>query len=99
MIKMIQTETYRKWEEKLRDGRARKIITARLFRLADGLSGNISPVGDGISELKIHYGPGDRVYFQQRGNVLIILLCGGDKSTKDEDIQRAKDIAKELEVD
>ncbi|MDO9509244.1 MAG: type II toxin-antitoxin system RelE/ParE family toxin [Thermovirgaceae bacterium] len=98
MIRMIQTETYKKWEEKLRDRGARKIITARLFRLADGLSGDVSPVGDGISELRIHYGPGYRIYFQQKENVLIILLCGGDKSTQNEDIQRAKDIVKELEA-
>lgn len=98
MIRMIQTETYKKWEEKLRDRTARKIITARLFRLADGLSGDVSPVGDGISELRIHYGPGYRIYFQQKENVLIILLCGGAKSTQNEDIKRAKDILKELEA-
>jgi len=59
----------------------------------------VSPVGEGISELRIHYGPGYRIYFQQRENVLVILLCGGDKSTQNEDIKRAKDILKELEAD
>jgi putative addiction module killer protein len=63
-----------------------------LDRLAYGHIGDAQPVGDGISELRIHYGPGYRVYFQQRGNTLIILLCGGDKSTQARDIKAAKNI-------
>ena len=65
----------------------------RLQRLANGNAGDVAPVGEGISELRIHYGPGYRIYFQQRGDILILLLCGGDKSTQDRDIKTAKQIA------
>ena len=78
-MELKQTETFRIWESKLRDRRARTIIAARLFRLAEGLAGDFTPVGEGVSELRIHYGPGYRIYFQQRGNTFIVLLCGGDK--------------------
>ena len=96
MIEIKQTETYRKWEHKLKDHKARAIIAARLFRLANGLLGDVSPVGQGISELRIHYGPGYRIYFQQRNNEIIILLCGGDKSTQKKDIETAKKLVLEL---
>lgn len=96
MIELKQTETYRKWEQKLKDRRAKAIIAARLFRLSNGLLGDVSSVGQGVSELRIHYGPGYRVYFQQRGTEIIILLCGGDKSTQQQDIEAAKKLAKEL---
>lgn len=95
MIELKQTETYEKWDARLRDKRARTIIAARLMRLAEGLSGDVEPVGEGVSELRIHYGPGYRVYFQRRGNLLIVLLCGGDKSTQARDIAAAKKMAKE----
>lgn len=88
MIRLRQTETFRKWERKLRDQKARAAIAARLFRLVNGLAGDVSPVGEGISELRIHYGPGCRVYFQPRGEEIIVLLCGGDKSSQDRDIKR-----------
>ena len=88
-IKIKQTETYRKWEARLRDERARVLITARLTRLAYGLAGDVKPVGHGVSELRIHYGPGYRVYFRKQGNAIIILLCGGDKSTQAQDIKTA----------
>lgn len=65
------------------------------MRLAAGLPGDVERVGDGVSELRIHYGPGYRVYFQQRGNVLIVLLCGGDKGSQARDIAAAKTLAKE----
>ena len=65
------------------------LITARLTRLAYGLAGDVKPVGHGVSELRIHYGPGYRVYFRKRGNAIIILLCGGDKSTQAQDIKTA----------
>lgn len=81
------------WERKLKDGRAKAAIAARIFRLANGLPGDVSPVGQGVSELRIHYGPGYRVYFQQRGDELVILLCGGDKSTQSRDIEVAKQLA------
>lgn len=97
MIRLKQTETFRKWERKLKDQKARAMIAARLFRLANGLAGDVAPVGQGISELRIHYGPGYRIYFQQRGDEIIILLCGGDKSTQDRDIEKAKHLATEWE--
>ena len=88
-IEIKQTETYRKWEARLRDERVRVLITARLTRLAYGLAGDVKPVGHGVSELRIHYGPGYRVYFRKQGNAIIILLCGGDKSTQAQDIKTA----------
>lgn len=93
-----QTETFRKWEQKLKDQRAKALIAARLFRLANGLAGDVKPVGHGLSELRIHYGPGIRIYLRQRGNELIILLCGGDKSTQQQDIELAKQLDKEMKV-
>jgi putative addiction module killer protein len=99
MRKVFQTETYRKWEKKLKDRRAQKIITARLYRIANGLFGDTSPVGEGVSELRIHYGAGCRIYFKQEGDIIIILLCGGNKSTQEQDIQKAKEIAERVEVD
>ena len=95
MIEIEQTATFAKWETQLRDKRARTIIAARLMRLAEGLPGDVEPVGEGISELRIHYGPGYRVYFQRRGNLLVVLLCGGDKSTQARDIATAKKLATE----
>jgi putative addiction module killer protein len=91
MFRLKQTAEFRKWERKLKDDRVRAIIAARLLRLA----GDVSPVGSGISELRIHYGPGYRIYFQQRGQEIIILLCGGDKSTQARDIEQAKRLAQE----
>jgi putative addiction module killer protein len=95
MIELKQTAVFSKWESRLRDKRARTMIAARLTRLAHGLPGDVEPVGEGVSELRIHYGPGYRVYFQQRGNVLIVLLCGGDKGSQARDIANAKKLAKE----
>lgn len=91
-----QTDTFLKWERKLKDSLARAAIAARIYRLANGLPGDVSPVGEGVSELRIHYGPGYRVYFHQRGTELVILLCGGDKSTQSKDIQLARQLAKEV---
>ena len=95
MIELKQTETFRKWFAKLRDKRAEASIVARLNRLAFGLSGDAEPVGRGVSELRVHYGPGYRVYFQRRGNTIIILLCGGDKSSQERDIKTALRLAEE----
>ena len=97
MLAIKQTDTYRRWERKLRDSRAKALIAARIFRLANGLTGDVKPVGQGISELRIHHGPGCRVYFKQRGNELVILLCGGDKSTQQNDIDTAQRLAAEWE--
>jgi len=95
VLEIKQTSQFRKRERKLRDRRAKASIAARVFRLANGLAGDVAPVGSGISELRIHYDPGYRVYFMQRGNEIIILLCGGDKSTQHQDIETAKLLAKE----
>ncbi len=70
-------------------------IAARIFRLANGLAGDVTPIGQGVSELRIHYGPGYRIYFQQQGGEIIILLCGGDKASQNRDIETAKRLAKE----
>jgi putative addiction module killer protein len=96
MIEIKQTETYQKWEHRLKDHIAKAAIAARIFRLANGLPGDVSPVGQGISELRIHYGPGYRIYFKKNGNEIIILLCGGDKSTQSKDIETAKKLVKEI---
>lgn len=96
MAEVKQTETYRKWEHKLKDHKAKAAIAARVFRLANGLPGDVSSVGQGISELRIHYGPGYRIYFKQNRNEIVILLCGGDKSTQSKDIAIAKKLVKEL---
>ena len=95
MVELIKTRTFDKWIKRLRDRRASIRIAARLDRLAVGNPGDVEPVGGGISELRVHYGKGYRVYYIQRGSVVIVLLCGGDKSTQSKDIQRAKALAKE----
>ncbi len=93
MIEIKQTETFRKWEARLSDRRARAFIAARLFRLANGMPGDIEVVGDGVSELRIHYGPGYRIYFQRVGATIVVLLCGGDKGSQMRDIKLAKALA------
>jgi len=98
MLVIKQTDTYRKWERKLRDQRAKALIAARVFRLANGLPGDVKPVGHGISELRINHGPGYRIHFKQRGNEVIILLSGGDKSTLQSDIETAHRLASEWEA-
>jgi putative addiction module killer protein len=89
MVELKQTETFGKWFAKLRDVRAVTAITLRLTRLAYGHAGDAEPVGKGVSELRIHYGPGYRVYFQRRGETIIVLLCGGDKGSQARDIETA----------
>ena len=96
MAELIRSTTFDRWLSGLRDGRAVARVAARLDRLASGNPGDAQPVGDGVSELRINYGPGYRVYFIQRGPVLIILLCGGDKSSQDRDIKQAKALAAQL---
>ncbi|MDP3350277.1 MAG: type II toxin-antitoxin system RelE/ParE family toxin [Hydrogenophaga sp.] len=93
MIELKQTETFRKWRTRLKDERARILVASRLDRLVFGLAGDAEPVGQGVSELRIHYGPGYRIYFQKRGSTIIVLLCGGDKSTQAKDIKAAKRLA------
>lgn len=96
MIVVRKTEAYAQWFDGLRDERARAKITLRVRRLSLGNPGDVAPVGEGVSEMRIHYGPGYRVYFVQRGETLAILLGGGDKGTQERDIRRAVDLAKEV---
>jgi putative addiction module killer protein len=88
-----ETEIFSDWMAKLRDQRAKAKIALRIDRLRGGNPGTVAAVGGGVSEMKIDYGPGYRVYFASRGKELVILLCGGDKSTQDRDIKSAKAIA------
>ena len=96
MIQIQQTETYAKWFAGLRDRVARARIDIRIRRLSLGNAGDTKPVGEGVSELRVDHGPGYRVYFIQRGEVVIVLLAGGDKSTQDKDIRNAKALANDL---
>ena len=96
MIQIQQTLAYAKWFTGLRDRVARARIDIRIRRLSLGNAGDAKPVGEGVSELRVDHGPGYRVYFIQRGEVLIVLLAGGNKSTQDSDIRNAKALAKDL---
>ena len=96
MIEIRETDIYHEWFESLKDKRAKARIDVRIRRVSLGNFGDVSPVGKGISELRIDYGPGYRVYFIQHGNTLVILLCGGDKSTQAKDIQQAHRLAQSL---
>jgi len=96
MIEIRQTEVYAEWFKSLRDRQARARIDTRIRRLSLGNPGDVKPVGEGVSELRIDYGPGYRVYFAQRGQTLVILLAGGDKRTQDRDIRIALELAREL---
>jgi putative addiction module killer protein len=96
-MKMIQTtEVFDDWLAKLRDRQAVRRIHARIDRAEDGNFGDCEPVGEGVSEMRIHYGPGYRVYFTQRGMEIVILLAGGDKSTQSKDTKTALEIARQL---
>ncbi len=93
MITLRQTETSRKWFSKLKDERTATAITARLDRLAFGHAGDVRSVGKGVSELRIHHDPGFRAYFRRQGSTVIILLCGGNKSSQRSDIRTAQSLA------
>ena len=97
MTEVRRTAAFADWLAELRDLRARAKIAARIDRLAFGNPGDVAPVGEGVSEFRIHYGPGYRVYFVRRGAAIIVLLCGGDKSTQAKDIKTAKLLAANLE--
>ncbi|GHU00602.1 addiction module antitoxin RelB [Spirochaetia bacterium] len=95
---IFRTAVYKKWYRKLKDIRAKALIRMRISRLEDGNPGDCGPIGENCSEMRIHYGPGYRVYFkeicfQDTGKEIVILLCGGDKSTQQADIARAKELA------
>ena len=89
-----ESSVYKKWIASLRDGRAKYRINARIRRLFEGNPGDVKPAGEGISEMRIDYGPGYRVYYKDTGKEIIILLCGGDKRTQQADIAEAKKIAR-----
>jgi putative addiction module killer protein len=97
MIVIRKTSAFSEWLSGLRDQRAKAKIAARIDRLALGNPGDVAPVGEGVSELRIDYGPGYRVYFTKRGKSIVILLCGGDKSNQNRDIKSAKLLAANLE--
>ena len=88
------TDTYARWFRRLRDHEAQSRIANRVRRLSEGNPGDVAPVGGGVSEMRINYGPGYRVYYVQRGQQLIILLAGGDKDTQPQDIDRARHLAR-----
>lgn len=96
MLEIRQTDEFARWFLDLRDRTAKARIDIRIRRLSLGNPGDVRAVGEGVSELRLDYGPGYRVYFVQQGPVLIVLLAGGDKSTQEKDIRLAKLLAKEL---
>lgn len=95
-MEVRKTDTYDKWIRNLRDSQARNRILVRINRLVSGNPGDVRSVGQGVSELRIDYGPGYRVYYKQQGDTLVILLAGGDKSSQSKDIQNALKLAKNL---
>lgn len=96
MIEVRQTDKYSEWFDALRDRQARARINARIRRLSLGNPGDVQPIGEGVSELRIDYGPGYRVYFTHRDREVVILLAGGDKRTQDRDIETAQALARNL---
>ena len=97
MLTVRRTAEFSGWLKNLRDIRARAKVNSRIDRLTLGNPGDVRPIGEGISELRINYGPGYRVYFVQRSDEYVVLLCGGDKGSQDADIKSAKKLARELE--
>ena len=97
MIEVRQTETFVAWVAALRDLQARARIIARIRRMELGNPGDVKPVGGGVSEMRVHHGPGYRIYFTQRGQTLVVLLCGGEKSSQADDIRLAHQMAKEIQ--
>ena len=98
MKEIRESETFKAWFAKLRDTLAKIRIDMRIKRLAMGNPGDVKPAGEGLSEMRIHYGPGYRVYFKDTGKEIIVLLCGGDKRTQSRDIEQAKELLRNLEV-
>ena len=96
MLEVVQTEDFEAWLNALRDRKAVNAIVKRILRVQSGLLGDVESLGGGVSEMRVHYGPGYRLYFTRRQQVLIILLCGGDKSSQTRDIARAKQLAMEV---
>ena len=96
MIEIRETEVFARWFGRLRDRQAKVRIDSRIRRLSLGNPGDVMPVGEGVSEIRIDYGPGYRLYFVQRGPALVVLLAGGDKDSQQSDIQRALNLARNL---
>ena len=96
MLEVRQTATYSAWFDRLRDWAAKVRIDIRIRRLSLGNPGDVKPVGEGVSELRVNCGPGYRIYYVQRGEEFVVLLAGGDQSTQEQDIREAKDLAREL---
>jgi putative addiction module killer protein len=96
MADVQQTAIFRDWHRNLRDRRAAARITSRIQRLANDYLGDVKSIGEGVSEMRIEYGPGYRIYFTRRGRTVYVLLCGGDKSTQNRDIRTARQLAKEI---
>ena len=97
MLEVRETAAYAEWFSNLRDRTARVRIDIRIRRLSLGNPGDVKPVGEGVSELRVDYGPGYRVYFVQKADVFVVLLAGGDKSTQDRDVRQAKALARDLQ--
>lgn len=95
MVEILKSENFDRWLRELRDPRARARIEMRIRRLSLGNPGDVQPIGEGLSEMRIDYGPGYRVYYMQQGTVVVVLLRGGDKRTQQEDIAKAKMLATE----
>lgn len=99
MVDVLRTDVFDRWLRHLKDRQGRLRILSRLTRLEDGNHGDARPIGNGLSELRINTGPGYRVYYLQNGNTLVLLLCGGDKSTQQHDIDQAHRLADEWQAD
>jgi putative addiction module killer protein len=98
MLEVYKTEEFSRWLKKLRDRNARARIQARIDRMALGHFGDVKSIGEGVSELRVFFGPGYRIYFTRRSSIVVVLLIGGDKSSQSRDIQKALDLARELEI-
>ena len=95
-MEVRKTESFARWLDRLKDPKARAKVLVRITRLADGNPGDVKAVGKGVSELRIPYGPGYRVYYVQKGEYLVVLLAGGSKSTQSKDIQTAINLMENL---
>ena len=93
MVEIVESATFKRWVRSLQDRRSVARINTRLRNVSLGNFGDIRPIGNGISEMRIHYGPGYRLYFMRRGTTIVVLLCGGDKASQQRDIERAKRLA------
>lgn len=95
MLEIVESATFKRWVRGLRDRRAVARINARLRNVSLGAIGDSRALGDGVSEMRIHYGPGYRIYFMRSGRTVVVLLCGGDKGSQQRDIKRARRLALE----